>query len=116
MTRTTRLGLLVAEHTRSTLCQTITNRLPRDVLLWGDEGVAARDLFCLSCYIFVTTAICSDVFYSVVDSRGGRSEGRGGTVGGKQGGGRPRRNAVSVSVVFSSRRRHTGVELHRAAP
>ena len=69
MTRTTRLGLLVTKHTRSTLCQTITNRLPRDVLLWGDEGVVARDLFCLSCYIFVTTAICSDIFYGVVDSR-----------------------------------------------
>ena len=68
MTRTTRLRLLVTEHTRLTLSTTVTNRLPSDVLLWGDEGVAARDLFCLRCNILGTT-ICSDIFYGAVDSR-----------------------------------------------
>ena len=33
-----------------------------------EQGVAARDLFCLRCSMLVTT-ICSDVFYGAVDSR-----------------------------------------------
>ena len=68
-TQTTRLGLLVNEHTRSTLSPTVTSRLPSSVVLWGDEGVAARELFCVRCNISVTAATCSDIFYGAVDRR-----------------------------------------------
>ena len=68
-TQTTRLGLLVNEHTRSTLSPTVTSRLPSSVMLWGDEGVAARELFCVRCNISVTAATCSDIFYGAVDRR-----------------------------------------------
>ena len=68
-TQTTRLGLLVNEHTRSTLSPTVTSRLPSSVLLWGDEGVAARELFCVRYNISVTAATCSNIFYGAVDRR-----------------------------------------------
>ena len=66
-TQTTRLGLPVTEHTRSTSSPTVASRLPSSVLLWGDEGVTAREIFCVRCNISV--AICSDIFYGVVDRR-----------------------------------------------
>ena len=66
-TQTARLGLPVNEHTRSTLSPTVTSYLPSGVLLWGDEGVAARELFCVRCKISVAT--CSDIFYGAVDRR-----------------------------------------------
>ena len=113
MTRTTRLGLPVTEHTRSTLSPIVTNRLPCDVLLWGDEGVAARDLFCLR-YNILVTIIYSDVFYGAVDSR--RQKRRTRWNSRREARGRPRRNVVSMSAVFSSRRRHAGVELHHGVP
>ena len=66
-TQTTRLGLLVNEHRRSTLSPTVTSRLPSGVLLWGDEGVAARELFCERYNISVATSF--DIFYGAVDRR-----------------------------------------------
>ena len=68
-TQTTRLGLPVNEHTRSTLSPTVTSCLPSGVLLWGDEGVAALELFCVRCNISGTVATCFDIFYGAVDRR-----------------------------------------------